>query len=204
MPLRREVDGALRVEHEQQLLVELEDAFDELSGTSREVLRGRLEVTLVDLDHVADLVDEQRDGPVVVEVPPGMLGGFSDLWQKAIVDIGITGADQGKGGRFLLVPPDFQGKAPDGYFVAKSETYGVVFGVRGFQVDGKPDKAAALMKTLKVYRLAEAASPPATSIGATTTAAPLLEAMKPAPRPVGKSHVVFGCQSTKPDSFASA
>ena len=34
-------------------------------------------------------------------------------------------------------------------------------GVRGFQVDGKPDQAVALMKTTRIYPLSQAANPPA-------------------------------------------
>jgi hypothetical protein len=37
----------------------------------------------------------------------------------------------------------------------------VNLGVRGFQADGKPDKAVALMKTTRVYPLTKAANPPA-------------------------------------------
>ena len=66
-----------------------------------------------------------------------MLGGISDLWQTEIMGIGPTGADKGKGGKFLLLPPDHAGPLPEGYISAKSSTYGVVLGVRGFQVDGK-------------------------------------------------------------------
>jgi hypothetical protein len=107
-------------------------------------------------------LDLKRDGPVVVEVPANMLGGFSDLWQRQIVDIGLTGADKGKGGKFLLLPPDHTGAPPAGYLAAKASTYAVVFGVRGFQVDGKPDKAVALIKTTRIYPLSQAGSPPAT------------------------------------------
>jgi hypothetical protein len=108
-------------------------------------------------------LDLKRDGPVVIEVPPSMLGGITDLWQHSIVDIGITGVDQGKGGKFLVLPPDYKGAAPDGHLVAKSPTYCASLGVRGFQVDGKPDKAVALVKTAKVYPLAKASAPPSTT-----------------------------------------
>jgi hypothetical protein len=108
-------------------------------------------------------LDLKRDGPVVIEVPPSMLGGITDLWQHSTVDIGITGIDKGKGGKFLVLPPDSKGAVPDGYLIAKSPTYCASLGVRGFQVDGKPDKAVALMKTTKVYPLAKAAAPPPTT-----------------------------------------
>jgi hypothetical protein len=108
-------------------------------------------------------LDLQRDGMVVVEVPPSMLGGFVDLWQNSIVDIGVTGVDKGKGGKFLVVPPGYKGPVPDGYMLAKSSTYGVMLGVRGFQVEGKTKPAVDLMKTIKVYPLSQAANPPATT-----------------------------------------
>jgi hypothetical protein len=106
-------------------------------------------------------IDLQRDGPVVIEAPAMMLGGITDVWQRQIMDIGPTGVDKGKGGRFLLQPPDHDGPVPDGYFTAKALAYSVSLGVRGFQVDGRPDQAVALMKTTRVYPLAQAASPPA-------------------------------------------
>ncbi len=92
---------------------------------------------------------------------PGLLGGFSTMWQQSLLGVGSTGVDKGKGGKFLLLPPDYQGKPPAGYFTAKSPTYGVWFGVRGFLVNGKSDRAVALMKTTKIYSLANAADPPA-------------------------------------------
>jgi hypothetical protein len=105
-------------------------------------------------------VDLKRDGPVVIEVPAMMLGGISDLWQREVMGIGPTGIDKGKGGKLLLLPPDFKGAVPPDYLSAKSSTYGVVLGVRGFQVEGKPDKAVALMKTARIYPLSWAANPP--------------------------------------------
>ena len=43
-----------------------------------------------------------------------LLGGISDLWQREIMGIGPTGRDKGKGGKFLLLPPDHDGAVPDG------------------------------------------------------------------------------------------
>ena len=105
-------------------------------------------------------IDLKRDGPVVIEVPAMMLGGLSDMWQSEIAGIGPTGVDKGKGGRFLLVPPAYSGSVPKGYPVLKCTTFKVVLGVRGFLQEGKPDKAVALMKAMKIYPLAQAAKPP--------------------------------------------
>jgi hypothetical protein len=107
-------------------------------------------------------IDLMRDGPVVVEVPPTMLGTLGDLTQHTIVDIGVTGVDRGNGGKFLALPPDYDGEVPDGYFIARSPSYGVVLGLRGFQVDGKPDEAVALMKQIRIYPLTASDNPPET------------------------------------------
>jgi len=106
-------------------------------------------------------LDLKRDGPTIVEVPPGLLGGFSNMWQQSLIGIGPTAADKGKGGRFLLLPPDYKAAPPADYFSAKSPTYDVWLGVRGFLVDGKADQSIALMKTTRIYPLAKAADPPA-------------------------------------------
>jgi hypothetical protein len=105
-------------------------------------------------------LDLKRDGPTIVEAPAGLLGGFNSMWQQALMDVGPTGVDKGQGGKFLLLPPDHQGEAPAGYFAARSPTYGVWLGVRGFLVDGKPDQAVAQMKTVGIYPLARAGDPP--------------------------------------------
>src|ERR1700733_4045181 len=59
--------------------------------------------------------DLKRDGPIVVEAPAMMLGGFNDVWQHSIMDVGPTGVDKGNGGKFLLLPPGYSGPVPDGY-----------------------------------------------------------------------------------------
>lgn len=105
-------------------------------------------------------IDLKRDGPVVVEIPPMLLGGVSDLWQAEIVGIGPTGVDEGKGGKLLLLPPGYEDTAPAGYMIGRATTYRVVLGVRGFQVDGATDHAVALMKSAKIYPLAQASAPP--------------------------------------------
>ncbi len=105
-------------------------------------------------------LDLKNDGPTVIEAPPHMLGFIQNGLQRYLADIGPLGPDKGKGGKFLVLPPDFKGTRPEGYFVAKSPTYSVSFAVRGFQVDGKTDQAVALMKQIKIYPLAKASSPP--------------------------------------------
>ncbi len=61
--------------------------------------------------------DLANDGPTVIEVPPGMLGFLDDAWQRFVGNIGITGPDQGKGGKYLVLPPGYEGRIPEGYFL---------------------------------------------------------------------------------------
>ena len=105
-------------------------------------------------------IDLKADGPTVLEAPPKMLGFAMDTLQRFLVDIGPLGPDQGKGGKYLFLPPGYTGDIPKGYFVVKSPTYSVSHGVRGFKVDGKTDQAVALIKQMKVYPLSQAANPP--------------------------------------------
>jgi len=103
----------------------------------------------------------KADGPTVVGAPAKMLGFLQDGLQRYLIDIGPLGADKGKGGKFLVLPPGYEGDVPEGYFVAKSPTNSVMFAMRGFQIDNKTDEAVALMKQTKVYPLAQADNPPA-------------------------------------------
>ena len=52
-------------------------------------------------------------GPVVLEVPAGpVVGLIDDFWQRAITDFGLPGPDKGKGGKYLLLPPGYNGDVP--------------------------------------------------------------------------------------------
>ena len=51
-----------------------------------------------------------KDGPLVLEVPPKVLGAINDIWFRWVIDLGITGPDKGKGGKYLLLPPGYNGR----------------------------------------------------------------------------------------------
>jgi hypothetical protein len=102
-----------------------------------------------------------KDGPLVVEVPPAVLGFADDAWMRYVVDIGLVGPDKGKGGKYLFLPPGYNGPVPEGYFVAKPRTFNLWIGARGFSVKGDTGPAVAAFKEKwKVYALAQAATPP--------------------------------------------
>lgn len=105
-----------------------------------------------------------KNGPIVVESPPNTLGLVDDFWFHYVTDLGLAGPDQGKGGKFLFLPPDYKGPEPEGFFVFKSKTFGNWFGTRGFQVNGDPKPAVDSFKQhLRIYPLAQATNPPATN-----------------------------------------
>jgi hypothetical protein len=92
-------------------------------------------------------------GPLVVEVPPNALGTVNDMWFGWIIDIGGPGPDRGQGGKYLILPPDYDGPLPDnGFFVGQSKTTHALYGVRAYLENNDPKPAAALIKDrLKIY-----------------------------------------------------
>ena len=68
-----------------------------------------------------------KDGPVVIDVPPADGGSFAanidTIWQMPLEDAGPEGADKGKGGKYLILPPDYKGTVPKGYIPAASDTF---------------------------------------------------------------------------------
>src|SRR5579863_10441690 len=97
-----------------------------------------------------------KDGPLVIETPPNILGIVDDHWFQYVGDIGNAGPDKGKGGKYLLLPPGFKGDIPAGYFVLRSQTFGNIYFWRGFVVNGSTKTAVDNTKQFaKVYRLAD-------------------------------------------------
>ena len=115
-----------------------------------------------DTVYCSGFLDLERDGPTVVEIPPGCgPGTVNDAFFRFVIDMGAPGPDRGQGGRYLILPPEFEGEAPEGYFVAQSPSYVNWVILRGFLVDGKPDAANEMFKNgVKIYPLKEKDNPP--------------------------------------------
>ena len=94
-----------------------------------------------------------RDGPTVVEVPKDSLCVVDDMWQRYVADMGIAGPDKGEGGRYLFLPPGYDGDVPDGYLVSRSPSFGCFALLR---VLGGVE---SLLK-IRMYPLSVAADPP--------------------------------------------
>ncbi len=143
--------------------------FDELMDSKALFLTGNTSTV-----YAIPILDLKKDGPTVVEIPAGAgPGTVNDAFFRFVVDMGAPGPDRGKGGKYLILPPDYEGdlEGPIGgkaqvidgetYFVAKSTSYVNWIGLRGFLVDGKPDAAAKMWRDgLKIYPLAMKDNPP--------------------------------------------
>lgn len=102
-----------------------------------------------------------RNGPLVVEVPPKVLGLMDDMWYRFVTDIGMVGPDKGEGGKYLLLPPGYKGEVPQGYFVVRSATYSNWIAWRTFLENGDPKPGVDRVKQFtKIYPLSQAANPP--------------------------------------------
>lgn len=98
-------------------------------------------------------VDLDEWGPTVVESPPGSLCVVDDFWFRYVADMGIAGPDRGQGGKYLYLPPGYDGEVPDGFHVYRSPTFTNWIVLRA--LGGVAD-----MKKTRIYPLAAAGSPP--------------------------------------------
>ena len=102
-----------------------------------------------------------RGGPLVVEVPPKVLGLLDDMWYHFVTDIGMVGPDKGEGGKYLILPPGYAGEIPTGYFVVRSATYSNWIAWRTFLENGDPQPGVERVKQCtKIYPLGQADSAP--------------------------------------------
>jgi hypothetical protein len=106
-----------------------------------------------------------RNGPMVVEVPPasevsGLYGTLMDAWQRPLLDYGEWGIDQGRGGKFLLLPPDYKGDYPPGFVPLPQKTWNGYTLIRNLVKGGDYEAGSAYAKTLRIYPLSKADNPP--------------------------------------------
>jgi len=126
--------------------------FDGLMNARSLFLTGNSSTIYVSAD-----LDLKRDGPTVVEAPAGLLGAANDGFFRYMVNF--------LPGKYLFLPPGYEGEVPEGYTVVRSETYRVWCLLRKTPKNKRPEEVAAAAKeikdSLKFYRLADAANPPA-------------------------------------------
>jgi hypothetical protein len=123
-----------------------------------------------DAIYLIPFIDTKEVGPIVIEIPPAddgsITGTIMDSWQTPLADVGPAGVDAGKGGKYVILSPDYTAKVPDGYIALRSLTY------RGYALlrsilndDSDTDivKAVDYGKRIKVYPLSTAGNPSATT-----------------------------------------
>jgi hypothetical protein len=110
-----------------------------------------------DVIYSMSYLDLKETGPLVVAAPPNVIGMFTDFFQHTITDVGAIGPDRARGGLYLLLPPDYDGEIPKGYFTFKSPTYNVFLFFRTIMKKGDegpdPAPAVALAEQTRIYPL---------------------------------------------------
>jgi hypothetical protein len=114
--------------------------------------------------------DLKASGPMVVEIPSAsedgsLNGNFVTLWQTALEDAGLLGVDKGQGVKFVITPPGYDRKIPDGFEQLASDTYGGYFLIRSSlksHSNADVQTSIAYGKRVKFYPLSEAGKKPET------------------------------------------
>lgn len=127
-----------------------------------------------DVIYAMAFLDLKKDGSMVVEVASGLQGILDDFWQRPLTgpltdsalglpsrdgkrwygDVGLVGPDKGKGGKYIVLPPDYEGEEPKDGYVFRSRTYGVfIFWRAFFQDPADLSKPVAVMEATKIYPL---------------------------------------------------
>jgi hypothetical protein len=109
-------------------------------------------------------------GPIVIDIPAAgddgtLNGNICDIWQMPLEDAGPSGADAGKGGKYLILPPRYATPVPEGYIALRPATFGSFALLRSnLKSHNAADvaKSVAYGKKVKVFPLAQAAAPPPT------------------------------------------
>jgi hypothetical protein len=94
-------------------------------------------------------------GPLVIELEPGPLIVCSmDINQRWVADMGLPGPDAGRGGKHLLIGPNYNGAVPDSdYHVHRASSNRQIVGARSLPVEGDVKDAKERLKSIKVYPL---------------------------------------------------
>jgi hypothetical protein len=123
--------------------------FDKLMGAESLFLTGNSSTVYAMPD-----LDLERDGPTVVEVPDGLLGAANDAWFRFINNLPTAG-------KYLYLPPGYDGPVPDGFAVYRPRTYRIWVFLRSSVKNGDVEAATSLVKdNVKVYPLSKFADQP--------------------------------------------
>ncbi len=108
-----------------------------------------------------------KNGPVVLEIPPAskrtaIFGSATDVLQAPVADVGPAGLDEGKGGKYLFLPPGNDDKVPDGFLPVQLQLFEVYVALRLIPLDDASfGESAGYAKNINAYALSAAHNPPA-------------------------------------------
>jgi hypothetical protein len=104
-----------------------------------------------------------EEGPIVIEIPPavpgvGVFGTIMDAWQRPMDDVGASGRDKGRGGKYLILPENYEGPLlPNAYVYTQRTNNGFAI-LRPIIESASPEnlaKATEYTKQIKIYPLAK-------------------------------------------------
>src|SRR5690242_939638 len=123
-----------------------------------------------DVIYLMPFFNTKDAGQMVLEIPPaddGVINGtIMDAWQVPLEDVGPAGVDKGKGGRYVILPPNHSAAVPDGYIALPSpnyQGYALLRSILQSGSDADVAKAVAYGKRIRLYPLSQAANPPPTT-----------------------------------------
>ena len=162
---------AVNAELMYQAMVQAKGDFNQIVYWSRPVnWKNQTLTPNPDTIYLMPFYNTKSAGPMVLEIPSAteeasITGSIDDAWQEALEDVGPAGADKGKGAKYLILPPGYKEKLPDGYIALPSQTYAGFSLLRSnlkSGADADIAKAVAYGKRIKFYPLSRAANPPET------------------------------------------
>src|SRR5688572_9091915 len=122
-----------------------------------------------DAIYIMPFFDLAEAGPMVIEIPPAdegsITGSVMDCWQTPLEDVGPAGVDEGKGGKYLILPPGQADPAPEGYIALPCQTYQGYALLRSILKSGSAEDFASAVeygRRIRLYPLSAAANPPET------------------------------------------
>jgi hypothetical protein len=119
--------------------------------------------------YLSPFTDTSVIGPIVLEIPPAdegsITGTVMDLWHSALEDVGPAGVDKGDGGKYLILPPHYESKVPEGYIPLPSDTYrgyALLRSIPKSGADADVARAVTYGKRVRLYPLSQASQSPMT------------------------------------------
>ena len=122
-----------------------------------------------DAIYAMSYVDLGKDGPLEFDAPPMLQQRIPLNFRQRPIPVdggkfagagGFFGPDQGKRGKFLMLPPGYEGEVPEGHFGCRSGTNNVFGFLRAFHADASDLKPLVdVVEKTKIYPLKGQARP---------------------------------------------